>query len=452
MAWRIAFALLVVASVARASDDFPYTAFVESDEVYIRSGPADTYYPVLKLPRGAKVEVYRHDPGGWYAIRPPEGSFSWISGEFIEPGNDNLGIVKGERVVARVGSAFSDVRDVIQVRLDRGEEVEILEAKRFGSGPGAQTWYKIAPPAGEFRWVAGKFVVRDLPVAVPRERGPQNNLILARLDRGQRADSSRVGDESDDDQPADVAPPSRARRGVEDGASPDAKPEPRHSSPLRLRNSQPEDLTADDHPAAEARTASRDQPTVTAHETHLKPLAEELDDMDLELSSIVAGEPNTWDFRSLQLRADAALARADGAADRGQARVLLGKIARFDDIRRRYMAVMGVRGTAERRDRELSAQGSSRPARPFTDDPRYDGAGKLAQVVSGKAGVPRYALLDETGEVRYYITPAPGVNLRNYVGRQVGVNGTLGFIPDEQRQHVTARSIVVTDGSETKLR
>ena len=50
---------------------FPYRAFVNGDDVYVRSGPGQNYYPVLRLKRGETVDVFRHDPGGWYAIRPP---------------------------------------------------------------------------------------------------------------------------------------------------------------------------------------------------------------------------------------------------------------------------------------------------------------------------------------------------------------------------------------------
>ncbi len=125
--------------------DYPYDAFINTDDVYVRSGPGQNYYPVLRLQRGDRVEVYRHDPGGWYAVRPPAECFSWVSADFVEPGEGKIARIKGDRVVARVGSAFSDIRDVIQVRLDEGELVEVLEAKRIGTGPAAQTWYKIAP-------------------------------------------------------------------------------------------------------------------------------------------------------------------------------------------------------------------------------------------------------------------------------------------------------------------
>ena len=43
------------------------------------SGPGKNYYPTDKLHKGEKVEIYRHDPGGWCAIKPPRQSFSWVS-------------------------------------------------------------------------------------------------------------------------------------------------------------------------------------------------------------------------------------------------------------------------------------------------------------------------------------------------------------------------------------
>ncbi len=109
---------LVVQAGERAT---PYKAYISSTDVYVRSGPGKNYYPTGKLAEGTEVEVYRHDPGGWYAIRPPEGSFSWVSARFVEIGDDGLGTVIGDRVAARVGCEFSDIRDVIQVRLHEGE-------------------------------------------------------------------------------------------------------------------------------------------------------------------------------------------------------------------------------------------------------------------------------------------------------------------------------------------
>ena len=138
----VAWALLC--TVATADETFPYTAYVTSDDVYVRSGPGKNYYPTEKLVRGVEVEVYRHDPGGWFAIRPPQGSFAWVVGCDVRllPDRQGMAEVAKDHTLAYVGSRFSDVRDVRQVKLDRGELVEILGEKRFvadGSST-AETW------------------------------------------------------------------------------------------------------------------------------------------------------------------------------------------------------------------------------------------------------------------------------------------------------------------------
>ena len=77
-----------VAAAARPppAQTFPYKAFVAADDVYVRSGPGENYYPTDKLKTGDQVEVYRHDPGGWLAIRPVPGSFSWVSARYLRLG------------------------------------------------------------------------------------------------------------------------------------------------------------------------------------------------------------------------------------------------------------------------------------------------------------------------------------------------------------------------------
>ena len=161
----------------RRHDAFPYKACVTADDVYVRSGPGDNYYPTDKLKAGTEVEVYRHDPGGWFAIRPPKGSFSWVSSRHLQFDGNHLATVSGERVAARVGSRLSDLRDVIQVRLHNGEAVEVVEPRRNAQSGDETTaaWCKIAPPSGEFRWVSGRFVDPDyqpdgLRKTLPAER------------------------------------------------------------------------------------------------------------------------------------------------------------------------------------------------------------------------------------------------------------------------------------------
>ena len=130
------------------SKTFPYKTSVAADDVYVRSGPGQNYYPTDKLKRGQEVEVYRHDPGGWCAIRPVDGSFTWVSGRFLKPTEDNLAVVTEDGVSARVGSRFSDIREVVQVRLQKGEVVEILERAAARQPAGAQGVVQDCPALG----------------------------------------------------------------------------------------------------------------------------------------------------------------------------------------------------------------------------------------------------------------------------------------------------------------
>ncbi len=67
---------------------------------------------------------------------------------------DGLLEVTMDGVVARVGSTLNQARDVWQVKLRKGELLEMLDP-----GPGESgAWYRVAPPSGEFRWVYGRYV------------------------------------------------------------------------------------------------------------------------------------------------------------------------------------------------------------------------------------------------------------------------------------------------------
>src|SRR5262245_48013717 len=104
MAWRslCVLALITTAGAIARADEFPYTAYVNSDDVYVRSGPGRNYYPTEKLKKGDPVEVYRHDPGGWLAIRPTSASFAWVSQRHLDPTGEGVATVNSDRVVARV--------------------------------------------------------------------------------------------------------------------------------------------------------------------------------------------------------------------------------------------------------------------------------------------------------------------------------------------------------------
>ncbi len=377
-------AVRLAAPTTAFATEFPYTAFVAGDGAVVRSGPGEAFYPVLNLAVGDAVEVWRHDPGGWCAVRPPEGSFSWISADFVETADHRTGKVVGNQVNVRVGTQFSEVRDAVQLRLDEGDQVEILDARLLTVGDRVTPWLKIAPPAGEFRWVHESHLSRNVQAAAIEEieESPQPAVATAK---------------------------------------------PVVAAPLI-------DLPADASTGAV------------------------LNELLLALSTMVATEPTGWKFAELKRRADELVERAETAVERAHARRFLGKIARFEDIAKRYGSIAEVRTQTATIDREIAK--TAPPPKPVpkvtldgTVDPsRYDGIGRLSQIVPRSGGAAKFALTDERGEVTAYVTPAPGVNLRQYAGLDVGVNGIRGFVSEERMPQITAKRIDILSSRDMSAR
>jgi uncharacterized protein YraI len=372
--------LVAAAPLAAAEPKFPYKAFVNTDEVYVRSGPGQSYYPTDKLALGQEVEVYRHDPGGWCAIRPVEGSFCWVNTRYVQLKSDGLAEITSDAVASRIGSRFSDVRDIVGVKLERGELVELIDEREFRRGD--NPWCRIAPPAGDFRWVYAKYLDADFP-----RDGLSKPLASTETEKPV-------------DKPETPVAPSVT------------------AAPLPAGQLAPEDFKR------------------------------QIEAVDLELAIILAEEPGVWQFDALRKRTEALLERAETAVQRGHARVLLGKLDRFAGIQQRYQSVDLAREETDRARRLLSGvTDATRNMVAAPAAPRFDGTGRLTEIRTANRAAPRFALVDEKGDVQCYVTPAPGINLRHYVGQQVGVSGTRGYMPEQQAQHVMARHISPLEGN-----
>ena len=138
----------------------PYEARVVATGAPVQSGPGENYYPTDTLAQGDVVEVYKEKTGGWLAIRPPVNSFSWVASRELKKRDDGLAEIVKDDVASRIGSRLNDKHNAAQVRLKKGELVEVLDEDQLGD----ETWYKIAPPAGEFRWIQASLVERIGPV------------------------------------------------------------------------------------------------------------------------------------------------------------------------------------------------------------------------------------------------------------------------------------------------
>jgi hypothetical protein len=316
------------------------------------------------LPAGYAVEVYRHDGEGWCAIRPPEGSFSLAPAHQLKILDSRTAEETAAGVVARVGSKLGDQRNAVQVLLERGEVVKIVEQPTPG-----QPWIKIAPPAGEFRWIASRRLSRTPPVeGAPVQRGswvgrPGTARLGTSPALGSQAVSSPTHVEDapggfshligpatkTPNAPAPSMTPWRA-----DAASSNAsatsplKPaediEVVEGSPAQVRLAQFEKgsrasavngAANEGTPAVEGSPSTPPRIRFSGISTN-GPLDPRVAEMQLKLSQSVVQPPASWKLTSLREEAAALLAQEQSAPVRDQLRDLLDRIATFESVQARY--------------------------------------------------------------------------------------------------------------------
>jgi len=143
------------AEIVPAAENYvPFEAVVRVKNGLLRSGPGEQYYPTRLLEQGERLEVYLDVNNDWFGVRPPEGSFTWVDARAVKlQPNGTVGTIVYDRVPARVGSELGNMCGAINLWLNRGDRVAIYERVETPMDQETPVWYKIAPPAGEFRWV-----------------------------------------------------------------------------------------------------------------------------------------------------------------------------------------------------------------------------------------------------------------------------------------------------------
>ena len=143
--------------VETAKNSFP--GIVNANAVYVRCGPAESYYPTMRLDKGTKVTVVgiRMD---WLKIVPPEGSFCYVAKAFVEKrGDGSVGRINKDSVNVRAGSALNNLKVVPLCQLTQGQDVQIIGEQ--------EEYFKITPPDKAFLYVNKQFVEPD-PTATPK--------------------------------------------------------------------------------------------------------------------------------------------------------------------------------------------------------------------------------------------------------------------------------------------
>jgi hypothetical protein len=381
----------------------PYEATIDADEVYVRSGAGSSkYYPTAKLRRGEKVVVHRHDPGGWYMIAPPPGSFSWVPAKYVRKTAAQRGTITVNNVAVRVGSFESDIRDVYQRTLSENDEVRIIGEKMLvpetGTGP-AELWYRIEPPRGEWRWIPGQAVT-------PVEHGdpiPGEDPFISPETTGSRRTSPPVP-RADDGSPSFEAP-TREYVGGDSGSGVSAEGA-RENRPLVRKGGNPDKSPRANH--------SQDD------------LLDELDRLDVRFRSILDGQPLDWDFDQIERDYISLRSESDSSNIQRMIDTRLDRIAGYRQRQGEERELARIQEETSLRDAELAEIQRQQEAQTYmtsTRKPQYDGAGIINRAALNRRGAPRYALLNLNGKVLAYLLPAPGVDLERWIGKSAGVTG-----------------------------
>ncbi|WP_010581907.1 SH3 domain-containing protein [Schlesneria paludicola] len=430
-----------VVTVPAEERTFPYEAVIDvadGDDVW--SGPSSKkFYPTSHLNRGQRVKVVRHDPGGWCMIEPPEGSFSWIRASHVQKNGPNHGSLKQNRIVVHVGSDLNpDDFTTIQAELSKDADVEILGEKSFQVGDEApRVMLKIAPPKGEWRWIARKSIV---PIdAFRNDPFPSDHP------------KKRTGPIAEQDDDAFAKPVSTGpvvRESLTDSSSNEA-------------------------------TSSR---TETATEKQAG--KQRLTEIDQQFREMIQNDPPTWDLDTLeqqyrQLDADVGLASMTSTI-----KLRVDAVKRYRKVYKDYIDFYKLSSETKERDAQLQQQqaqfqpdsvkpspmadpqqaptpitqpGSSAPvlgpaqpvasgqapaAAPSTGPtPSFDGAGIVQRITNATPGGPQFVLIAPDGRMLSVLQPGPGVDLNRYNGRPMGVIGPRVRREDWNADVITVRSL-----------
>jgi len=460
-----------------AQTTFPYVAYVASPQTFVRSGPGQRYYPTHQLETGHAVEVFRRDDEDWCAVRPPEGSYSLISAHDVQQISENVAEVIVEQTVTRVGSQLSSSRSAVQVLLHRGNRVRLLPSQP-GDNP---RWLRIAPPPGEFRWIAND----DLSSTPPVE--PTRDVELA--GNWARQDSSQSSPEHSDKTERKATPPTepigpppqyaplKKTQSVRSHASTTAGNGPAWSPPPPQGTEVDEETDTEivvGSPAAAELSAQSAGDSDTVNQEGVSgskvvskasgPTDARISELQIRLSQVIVRPKAEWDFSQLQREAQQIWDETDSVSVREQVETLLERITLFQGLASTDIyagrgpvtppekpkapgEIEQFTGLSARvrqlADSDLNTSDPFETEKLTTSKPLYDAVGKLKPVVSRKEQAPSYALIDDQGDVISFLTPGPDINLQPYVGRRIGVHGTRGFMPEYRRAHVTASRVTV---------
>lgn len=397
---------LAWAEGAGRSSGFPYQARVIAEFATVHCGPTDDAYITARLQRGEWVEVYRLDPGGWLAIRPPAGSHSWVPTRFARPILNSAAVeVRSPSTVAWIGSIDPQSADLKwQVHLDVGEQLIVLghETRRtFPEGP-IEPHYRVAPPQGEFRWVRAEELQSVATVAA--QPAPATLRLVEHSTEADEEPQAVAAALLAEDEPLDMAASDsesapqtskgengenrvelegaseesdrpRERTPVPTTAATRVKPEADHTQDTTSAS----DSTRALHPGRSTRTTTPSPKFQTARLVPLEQIEfdpdanripqndserdfqQRLSDLEIQLSLALTKPPLQWPMARLRRQVERLMEDANTTLDRARVQLFLETIAESEQLQARIATSAGAapEATAEAEHQAATAADSA---------------------------------------------------------------------------------------------
>lgn len=492
----------------RGGGPFPYIATVAQDSTEVRSGPGDEYYATSHLKAGEKIEIYQHTEDGWCAIRPPLGSFSWVSGSYVRLDIDNIGTINAEGLASRIGSLLEDECKTVQVRFRKGEKIYVIERMETPENRTSPFWYKIAPPKGEYRWVhqcciSGnkacqashakiqqpiETVSNDPPLVVPsmiREDYPRARPLsehtVAKPDpRGIKIKSMPSPEiaqarymEQFDDYPVEMQE-TEIPNIIHDETGFEAVALPRNditAEPKKVTRRPPAEMNSGEFErvisigTAPIHVSAND--TIREGDIRLEnidPFIAEFIELQSEVFNVMSEPTEDWVFEELIVRGKTLYRTAETESEKYKVQRLIDALEKTKTTRQelkmfRYQDAiqkgkpLPSRGTQTTITRASHSNVSPQQSASTQKKKHpFHAIGRLGRITNNQLdGLPPYALIDPTAlddenrRVICYVSPDDGVDLNQHVGRYVGMNGQPGLFQKDGKPHLTAKTVFVLE-------
>jgi hypothetical protein len=430
--------LVLTAAMLGHAQTLPYTATVKEPEAEVRSGPSNdaAMYVTNRLHRGELVQVVKVRDDKWLEIKPPPGSFSWVSMRFV----DRIGNGSAYEVIThneadapvRIGSNVVNEKPTVEgVKLKRGSQVVSVGQPMTSTDEGR--WLPIEPPPTEVRFIRAE-AVQAVNVNEPPPAGPVPPTPAPAAPATGTVSGS--GAAATDGAPAPLPPNMGQSVGGSGGSGSSATTTTSNSGP----SSNP--------PAAAAPAPAPGTPEAMWNDAQQAEQAgrrSEAEQLYKELAHKVCNTNHDLAmrcFNRIQFLRDG----VRNASSNFQSTLTSNIRSTGGDWR---INPVPTNAYGQPLNCQVSACPGSSPAPSFqtanspaaTLAPQAVGPGLLR--VAGRMVDYRraYVLEDSRGQVLMYVTPQAGVDLEGYVNRVVSLYGPMSYRGDLRANYMTATRV-----------